>query len=163
MLLFHYTHIKTAIDKINKDQKLIVSKTDRDHGLKPAVWFSSDNNFEVTALKGFINNDNGEYTRFKTFEEQLDKIGWVRFVIDDKDGLLIGWKDYVHVSGLNEREWKKMEETHIKLGANPSKWFCSFEDIHYENLLRAEVFTNKWVEMNNDNLKIAIENADWLK
>tara|TARA_Y100000816_G_C26108076_1_gene589723 strand:+ start:997 stop:1182 length:186 start_codon:yes stop_codon:yes gene_type:complete len=54
MLLFHYTHIKTAIDKINKDQKLIVSKTDKDNGLKPAVWFSSDNNFEVTALKDFI-------------------------------------------------------------------------------------------------------------
>ena len=28
-----------------------------------------------------------------------------KVVIDD-DGLLIGWKDYVHISGLSEREWK---------------------------------------------------------
>ena len=39
---------------------------------------------------------------------------------------------------------------------------CSFEDIHFDKLLKAEVYTNSWVELNEKNLIDAIKNAKWL-
>ena len=48
MLLYHYTHITTAIDKINQDAVLKVQKTDQDNGLKPALWFSENNKYETS-------------------------------------------------------------------------------------------------------------------
>ena len=162
MLLYHYTHITTAIDKINKDAVLKVQKTDQDNGLKPALWFSGNNKYETSAFKGFINQETGKFNQFNSFEEQLIAIGWVRYIADSDKIRFLSWKDYVHVSGLDLSDIKKMEKTNKDLGADTSEWFCSFEDIHFDKLLKAEVYTDSWVELNEKNLIDAIKNAKWL-
>ena len=162
MLLYHYTHITTAVDKINEDAALKIQTGDQDNGLKPALWFSENNKYETSAFKGFINQETGNFNQFKSFEEQLTSIGWVRYVADSKEIRFISWKDYVHVSGLNLSDIKKMEKINKDLGANTDEWFCSFEDIQFDKLLKAEVYTNSWVDLNEKNLIDAINKAKWL-
>jgi len=162
MLLYHYTHITTAIDKINKDAELKVQKVDQDNGLKPALWFSGNEKYEISAFKGFINQETGKFNQFTSFEEQLSAIGWVRYVADSNNIKFLSWKDYVHVSGIDLSDIKKMEKIHKDLGADTSEWFCSFENLHFDKLLKAEVYTDSWVDLNEKNLIDAISKAKWL-
>ena len=63
MLLYHYTHITTAVDKINEDAALKIQRGDQDNGLKPALWFSENNKYETSAFKGFINQETGNFNQ----------------------------------------------------------------------------------------------------
>ncbi|MBJ23834.1 MAG: hypothetical protein CMB64_04120 [Euryarchaeota archaeon] len=162
MLLYHYTHITTALDKINEDAILKVQNESQDNALKPALWFSANKKFETSALKGFINQETGKFSQFKTFEDQLTTIGCVRYVAETNTVPFLNWKDYTHVSGIDLSDIKKMEKIHKDLGADTSEWYCSFEDLHFDKLLRAEVYTNDWVELNEKNLIDAINKAKWL-
>ncbi len=162
MLLYHYTHITTALDKINEDAILKVQKGNQDNGLKPALWFSANDKYETSSFKGFLNQETGNYNQFKTFEEQLSAIGWVRYVAETNTIPFLSWKDYTHVSGLELSDIKKMEKIHKNLGSDTSDWYCSFEDLHFDKLLRAEVYTDRWVDLNEKNLIEAIKEAKWL-
>ena len=53
-----------------------------------------------------------------------------------------------------------MEKTQKKQGAIHSDWFCSFEDIKLEDMSKAEIWIDKWVEWTEDNLKIAMDKAE---
>ena len=93
MLLYHYTHITTALDKINEDAILKVQNESQDNALKPALWFSANKKFETSALKGFINQETGKFSQFKTFEDQLTTIGCVRYVAETNTVPFLNWKD----------------------------------------------------------------------
>ena len=156
MLVYHYTHL-IAGGTIIQDGYLKVSDWERKQGLKTSLWFSKHDIYEPSALKQY--QDENGVKIFKTIKEQANMVGCVRFGFDDSDFNLHSWKEYGVLVNLDRQKRRAMEKIHKKHGANPSDWFCSFNDMKVEDMSSVEIWTNKWVEWTEENLKTAMQNA----
>jgi hypothetical protein len=136
-LIYHYTsgqHLELILEK----GELIVSEWERKNKVKPpALWLSLNPIWENTATKNI--NDNGIARRL-TKNEQHEKFGLIRFVLEFKKDNLCSWARYKHKSNTPFHIYKSMEEVGIKQGANPNEWFACFKNIPLEKCISCQ----KW-------------------
>ena len=139
-LIYHYTsgsHLNSILEK----GALIVSEWEKRNGVKPpALWLSLNSIWENTATK--MINENGIIRRL-TKEEQNQKFGLIRFVINFKKESLCSWAKYKHTSNTPEQVYCNMEEQGIEQGANPKDWFASFKNIPLRDCIACEKWNGK--------------------
>lgn len=143
-IIWHYTTI-TAADNINVEQIIKVSETERKFGLKPAVWFSKNPDWEPTATK--LVGDNLGNIRLMTKQEQFDNFGLCRIGIKFTDEL-ISWAKYKHAGRIAPLKHEQMELDGINRGGNPKDWYASFNNIPAEKWITFDQFDGKkWLSI----------------
>ncbi|MBK7311199.1 MAG: hypothetical protein IPI93_10500 [Sphingobacteriaceae bacterium] len=118
--IYHYTSL-IHLEKILQDGYLKVSDADRKFGIKPAIWFSKNTNWEPTATKMVFN---GSEMVELTQEEQQKTIGMVRFGIPFSNQL-VSWRKYGHIGKIAPKLHAALEQIGIEKGARPGQWYCS--------------------------------------
>ena len=122
-LIYHYTSGQ-HLEKILAKGELIVSEWEKKNNVKPpALWLSTNPIWENTATKLII--ENGEIKQL-TKEEQYQRLGLIRFILEFKKNILCSWAKYKHKSNTTIQVYEKMEQDGIIQGANPKEWFASF-------------------------------------
>jgi len=151
MRYWHYTFF-------NNFQKIIESKEIRQSTIltsdkeKPAVWLSSNPEWEETVRKALKkpDEDNGRMTE-PLSRDELFKRGFpaVRIEIDPRLVILHSWEEFKKVGGLSKKMANGLEKVGKSWGANPDEWWASFDVIPVTScLLPIEIWSGKeWVDI----------------
>lgn len=138
--IYHYTSV-VQLEKILHDGFLKVSETDRKYGIKPAIWFSKNTDWEPTATKKVFN---GEKVVQLSKEEQLNSIGIARIGIPFSKHL-ISWRKYRHVGNIHANFHAILEQVGIEKGSRPSDWFCSLKNVPGREWVSVEYYDgSRW-------------------
>ncbi len=131
-------------------------------GVKPAVWFSTNHDWEPTVIKALKDFKTGKTTSYSTKNELFYCDMWndllddgalhsfipIRLEIDPNVVNLRTWNNYNKKSGESREMLKALAKTGKKMGANPKQWFVSYEEVPIENISRFERWNgNEWVEL----------------
>lgn len=136
-LIYHYTSGQHLVEILERGE-LIVSEWEKNSKVKPpALWLSLNPVWENTATK--MIKVNGKIKQL-TKDEQHQKIGLIRFVIEFKPDTLCSWAKYKYKSNTPQHTYDEMEKKGIMLGANPKEWFACFKNI----ILKDCVSCQKW-------------------
>jgi len=139
-LIYHYTS-KLHLVKILERGELIVSESEKKDKVKPpALWLSLNPVWENTATK--MANINGTI-RNLTKDEQHQKIGLIRFVIEFKPNTLCSWGKYKYKTNTPPETYDAMEKSGIIKGANPKEWFACFENIKLKDCISCQKWNGK--------------------
>lgn len=85
--------------------------------------------------------------RLLTLEEQHQKFGLIRFVLEFNKEELCSWARYKHKSNSTPETLKGMETTGLELGANPDDWYASFKNIPLSKCLNIQKCDGmNWIE-----------------
>jgi len=153
MRLWHYTidrhynnivktgYIKQAVIGIDKDEK-------------PAVWLSSNPDWENSVKKTLINQETGEVLkdlgRDELFKLSVDVI---RLEVDSSKLRLFNWLQFKEVSGISEKSVRKLESLADEWKDNPLEWYACFEPIYEKDIIGVEVWIEKkWKNIYSRNL-----------
>ena len=149
-MIYHYTTLYNAV-KIFETGYLKVSFHEKLHGVKPAaLWLSKNPLWEPTASKGTMECSN-EDLNIMTFQEQHGLIGCTRFILPFKKAELCSWARYKYASNTPIQIYHGMELAGIHLGARPSDWYTSFNDISLDKVVGFEIWDgSQWVNHNDD-------------
>jgi hypothetical protein len=110
---------------------------------KETLWVSKNPRWEPTATK-MIMTPTGP--KLLSVQEQFELVGLGRIKINDKVKFY-SWKDFKKIGGGNLKSLRKMEESGVRLGANPLHWFCSFVNIEIDNWTSIEYWNGEqWIE-----------------
>jgi hypothetical protein len=144
-LIYHYTS-EQHLSKILETGELTVSEWEKKNKVKPpALWLSLDSVWENTATK--LINENGKLRRL-TKEEQHQKFGLIRFVLEFKKENLCSWGKYKYKSNTSIQTYESMEQSGIEQGANPKEWYASFKNIPLSNCISCQKWNGKeWEAM----------------
>lgn len=100
----------------------------------PAVWFSSNPEWEETVRKSI--KDTGTGKEIGPFSrDDLLQHGFmpVRLELNPEhinNGIqLVGWKKYKQISGISKKFAKSLEKTALDWGSNPKEWRASFKPV----------------------------------
>ena len=112
----------------------------------PAVWFSKNPYWELTANKGL--NEGGLSRGLSMIETYQYGNGLVRFGINAFR--LIQSDEIRRVTKMPKEVWRSLCEAGKEQGAKPSEWCCSLEAVEIESLI-IEVMDEKfrWVSVTN--------------
>tara|TARA_R110001632_G_scaffold63888_2_gene152285 strand:+ start:240 stop:698 length:459 start_codon:yes stop_codon:yes gene_type:complete len=139
-LIYHYTSEK-HLSKILETGELTVSEWEKKNKVKPpALWLSLDPVWENTATK--LISENGKL-RSLTKEEQHQKFGLIRFVLEFKKENLCSWGKYKYKSNTPIQTYESMEQSGIEKGANPKEWYASFKNIPLSNCISCQKWNGK--------------------
>lgn len=105
------------------------------------LWFSTADQWEPMAGKCL---DARHGLRRLTFEEQSEKLGCARFVLDNAGREMLDWEGIISRAGLNKTLRESLEAEAQTLGANPRHWYATTDSIPL-NTLRFEVWeSGRW-------------------
>ena len=139
-LIYHYTS-ETHLIKILETGKLIVSEWEKKNKVKPpSVWLSLNPVWENTATK--LISTNG-IDRQLTKEEQYQKFGLIRFVLEFKKENFCSWGKYKYKSNTPIQTYEQMEQSGIEQGANPKEWYASFKNIPLSSCMSCQKWNGK--------------------
>lgn len=139
-LIYHYTS-EQHLSKILETGELIVSEWERKNKVKPpALWLSLNHIWENSATK--LINENGKIRRL-TKDEQYQKFGLIRFVLEFKKESLCSWGKYKYKSNTPVQFYEAMEKSGIEQGANTKEWYASFKNIPLTNCISCQKWNGK--------------------
>ncbi len=114
---------------------------------KPAVWFSTNPVYEMTALKSGAKS-----------VQEMEKSGFmpIRYVVDMD---MIDWEYHKAYSGIHPVIAQGLEESGRQCNANPSEWFAVYEPV--KKWLAVEVYHDgEWGELEEEEMEqLASQNA----
>jgi hypothetical protein len=145
---WHYTTLEKAA-AIRGTGAIQTAKTGLASGVAPAVWFSTNPEWEATIYKDLLDAETGEQITLYTRDDFL-KYGKppVRIEVDPKMANLRGWNNYKKNSGDDRQTIKALEKTAKSLGANHKEWYVSFNDVSLNCVLSVEIWTgNDWINL----------------
>jgi hypothetical protein len=131
-LIWHYTTEIHSLKIIN-DGILKPSYGEKAMGVKPALWFSKNPDWEPTATKLAADSEGNIIELSK--EQHLKLFGMIRFGIEFDETFLISWIKYKFKSKIDGRIYNRLDKLGKMQGANPKDWYASFQG----------VASNKWV------------------
>lgn len=153
--IWHYTvasHYNQIIaDGFIKLATLYVNKNE-----KPAVWLSSNPNYEETVRKTLRDSETGEVMKDLSRDELFEKgVLPVRLEINSSFIKLHTWEDFQKESRINHEVADTLVKVAEKWGAYPEDWYTSFEPISTANgVLSVECWDGKeWVLLNSEDTK----------
>ena len=140
---WHYT-TKDRLDEIINSGELKVSKANGTNSSeKGTLWFSKNPNWEPTATKMAMTPSGVKELSKK---EQYEIFGLGRIQISD-NVKLYNWKQFKEFGGGKIKLLRKMEESGIKMGGNPSFWYWTWENIPKEEWINIDYFNgSEWVK-----------------
>jgi hypothetical protein len=141
--IYHYTS-RNHLAKILESGVLEVSSSDKKDKIKPAaLWLSTNPVWEHTATKQA--GIDGKIVQL-TKQQQHEKIGLIRFVLEFKKESLCSWAKYKYKSNISLQLYNGMEAAGISMGANPKEWYACFHDIPLNKCISCEEWDGKnWV------------------
>ena len=138
--LWHYTHGQ-RIKQIVESRYLKLSTAFIAKGEKPAVWLSSNPEFELTASRM---NANGEVLPYNL------KGGPAAIRIEvNPNPKCITWAKYKHVGGISPEMAQAVERLGKQQGANPEQWYACLKMIPAKLWINIEIFdieTGVWMK-----------------
>jgi hypothetical protein len=143
--IWHYT-VYQNWEGILESGFIKTSDTLIESGEKPAVWFSTNPNFEQTARKIIQDTETGEI-KLNQGRDELFEAGFQCVRIEVVPTLpFINWKKYKKISGISKGVAKAMEKVGIEQGANPAEWLALFEPVSLDYCKNIEIWDGKqWV------------------
>jgi hypothetical protein len=139
-MLWHYTHSDNYVS-IEEDGLILPATTYVPVGEKPIVWFSTEQFWEPTALKGW-RGDDGIY-QLLTLDGMLDhEILPIRIRVDP-DVAPYRWSDLKALSGMSDETARGLASSGRRRGANPSRWRGTFEAVCADKWRVVEYFTGR--------------------
>lgn len=137
-LLWHYTTGR-KYPLIVADGRIKPTDVNIDKGERPAVWFSSNQHYEVTAAKGW--NDGG-VRRTCTMEQMHEWHGLVRIGVERAEAPH-DWESFKRLSGVSPRTASILRAVGYAQGARISEWFVAFEPVPVERWVAVEFWNGK--------------------
>lgn len=154
LIVFHYTTLIHLL-AILADGYL-KAKTDRQRGTgeRPAVWFSKNADYEITAAKGVLNKNTGAF-------QWLDKEGTAcvagvcRFAVALDSGVFYPWSWAPNALRMPRKHAERLAVIGKERGANPADWYASPADVHADKWLLVQVHVqhNGWLTLTDDMLE----------
>ena len=151
-LVWHYTaNAESHLGSILRDGLIKVESSPFIDVKTPAVWFSSNQLYEATALK--LRRSAAGIIREESLAEFLREAARIGV---DREGLL-SWSRYKRVAmgraadRLAEKQFLKgLEEAGLKAGAKPAEWFASLNAVPRHRWRVVEVQRGgRWVPVSN--------------
>lgn len=139
MRLWHYTFYH-RLEKIIDSGLIKTTEMYTDEGEKPAVWLSANKDWERTVDKQIIENGtmSGFMSRDELFEQRVCLPA--RIEVDPMITDINSWNEFKRISGISSISALALEVQGYERGANPNKWFVSFEALPTSNWLSIEVW-----------------------
>ena len=135
--LWHYTHDQ-RIQQIVESGYLKLSTKFIAKGEKPAVWLSSNPEFEMTASRMTANGEILPYNQ---------KGGPAAIRIEVKPNpKCVTWAKYKHVGGISQEMAQALERKGKQQGANPEQWYASLRVIPAKLWINIELFDKGEIE-----------------
>lgn len=127
--LWHYTTTK-RLAKIIENRKIKGTSIGVDEKELPAVWLSSNPDFEQAARNETRDRDS-DPGRIGATREELFQAGYppVRIEINRARVRAHDWESYKKLSGISEETAAALEQTGTEKGADPSEWYASFQPV----------------------------------
>ncbi len=150
--IFHYTTF-SKLRKILEDQVIKLTAVYIEPNEKPAVWFSTNPDWEETVRKAIANPETGEQSPplsrdalFKVSETDYKGALPVRIEVDPELPFLT-WKQFKRQSGISKRMALGLEKAATEWGARPKEWFALFFPVAADFWLGVEFWDGEsWVK-----------------
>ena len=136
-LIWHYT-IKVRLDLILADRLIKPATAYLSPGEKPAVWFSSNQSWEETANKSYVDPDGSIHHGAKLTTHTRGG-GLIRIGVDPETAPH-DWQAFKSLSGINSKHAKGLYQAACQCGAHPGEWFVSFDPVSCDKWRAVEVF-----------------------
>jgi hypothetical protein len=135
--LFHYT-TASRLRLILECELIKVATAGVHPGERPAVWFSSNPDWEPTATKLLQDPETGAVRKLSFFEmAKLDTP--VRIEIAPRAAPYT-WEAFTQLSGCSRKMLKSLEKAALEVGAAPSQWRVSFAPVGCDDWLAVEIW-----------------------
>lgn len=146
--MWHYT-TKDRLDEIIESMELRPSGANKTQANEKAtLWFSKNPNWENTATK-LLNTPQGIKLMTKQEQYEFCGLGRIQLLSGVK---LYSWKNFKEFGGGKIKNIRKLELQGIKLGANPSDWYWTFDKVGIEKWSSVEYWDgNSWKKYNKNN------------
>jgi len=150
MRFWHYT-VYPSFLKILEDGQINYAM--RIANERPAVWLSTNPDWEETVRKAIGNRSTGEesepLSRDELFAEDFIP---VRLEIDPDSVKLFSWRNFKKNSGASRATIKALEKSAKQWGANPKEWYVCYEPILITScLLPIEIWHgNEWIDIERE-------------
>ncbi len=120
---------------------------------RPAVFFSIDKQWELTANKS-LKKDDGSIYLIRTTDEMIKYAGRLARIEIIPEAASYTWTDYVKLSGIDFNYAKRLEKIARDAGSNVNHFYVNFEPVKTDQWLNIQIM---------DNRKIWIDIDDYLK
>ncbi len=145
--VFHYTVYQVLQEILEsgeiKTTAILIGKKE-----KPAVWFSSNPDWEESANKPVRNIKTRKLSRPLSRNGLLKK-GFPPVRIEVEPTLpFLNWGEFKRKSGISKRMARGLEIVARRDGAKPEEWLALFSPVGAEHWLAIEIWDGKrWVDM----------------
>lgn len=109
---------------------------------RPMLWFSAHPHWEPTATKPVIRASKLCHV---TFDEQVGRLGCMRFALSAADARLMKWNAACKAAGTPRDIQRKLEAVGKRMGATPAHWFATACSIPLPEL-QFQVFVGHWAD-----------------
>lgn len=114
-------------------------------GERPAVWFSSNENWEETANK--LWGDDLGNVRALNREETAEYADGLFRIEAGSDLPLHDWQAFKRLSGIKPKIAQRIYKSGISVGARPGQWFVSFDPVPISKCQGIETWNSgEWID-----------------
>lgn len=124
-MFWHYTNGR-RIDAIFASGELRLT-ADGSGRLRPAVWFSTNDQWEETANRA-VRRIDGSHLRCDRERTDLYCDGLFRFEVA-ADQPLVAWRELAAMCGMRQGDLLKIEALARRLGSDPQQWYASLRSV----------------------------------
>lgn len=136
--LWHYT-VLPHYQNIVKEGRIRVATDYITDTEQPAVWLSSNPSFEETARKSIIDSETGErYEDLSRDELHAKGVPPVRVMVDSEAVRAHRWREDKTLLGMTTQYAEALEQTGVRVGANPDEWWFVLEEVPLSACVLAE-------------------------
>jgi hypothetical protein len=142
-LVWHYTVVE-RLNVILADGVLRPVAMGALKGVKPVVWFTSNQDWEPTANR-LWQSPTGSWTRLGKDQTIVLFGGLARIGVAPATAPL-DWKGYKEHSGIPPKAANTIYNEAVSVGARPGQWSATFDSVPREKWLAVEVWQDEqWV------------------
>ncbi len=157
LLLWHYT-TGTRFREIVETGEIRAATTFVDPRERPIVWFSSNQDWEPTAWKLFI-QPNGQTKDLRTPQEIAELFGLVRIGVD-RATAPHDWPTLRRRSRMDGDIARALEKAGREVGSNPAWWYGSFDPVPRSKWRTVQSFeSGTWTELSLESAPMSEEGA----
>lgn len=143
MIAWHYTHGRHISNILGAG---VIKPADIGivHGEKPVVWFSLNQFWEETVVKGWLPHGGGPQRDLR-MGGLHETFGIYRIGVSLETASLT-WDDIKRLSGMPQQVISGLQRVARKWGARPNEWRGTFEPVTRDKWVAVEVFDDsRWV------------------
>ena len=142
-MLWHYTVVE-RLNQILADGLLRPAAMGALKGVKPVVWFTTNQDWEPTANR-LWQSPTGSWTRLGK-DQTIVLFGGLARIGVAPSVAPIDWKAYKDQSGIPPKAANTIYNEAVSVGGRPGNWFATFEPVPRSLWLAVEVWeSEQWI------------------